>query len=122
MSRYYNPHSKGYEVLRQILTQYVNLNDQNMDQRTQEKATNAIAQKESHNAFKQLKNATEGLDNLKHVHFGKKHITVYKGLYLSKGYKHIFATLVDQLSQDTQKTPLRKQKASPDQKKPQEKS
>ena len=105
----------------------MNLNNQNLDQGTQEKVTNAIAQKDSHKSFKQLKDVTEELD-IKHVHFGKVHITVYRGLYLSKGYQHIFAPLVDQLdqqlqqSQDAQKTPPRKQRSSPDHKKLQSKS
>ena len=92
-------HPKSYGFIQQILTQFMNLNIQDLDQGTQEKVTNAIAQKDSHESFKQLRDMTEELGTIKHVHFGKNHITVYKGLYLSKGYKHIFATLVDQLDQ-----------------------
>ena len=94
----------------------MNINDQNLDQETKDKVTNTIAQKDSNESFKQLKDVTRELD-IKYVHFGKVHITVYKGLYLRKEYQSIFAPLMDQLdqqlqqSQEAQKTPPRKQRS-----------
>ena len=40
-------HPKSYEYVWQILTQFVHINNQNLDQETKDKVTNTIAKKDS---------------------------------------------------------------------------
>ena len=99
-----------------------------MNQEIKDKVTNAIAQTDSNESINQLKEVTRELDIKNHIHFGGVHVTVYKELYQEKEYQSIFASLMDQLDQqlqqskEAQKTPPRKQRSSPDHKKPQAKS
>ena len=99
-----------------------------MNQEIKDKVTNAIAQTDSNKSINQLKELTRELDIKKHIHFGGVHVTVYKELYQEKEYQSIFASLMDQLdqqsqlSQEAQKTPPRKQRSSLDHKRTQAKS
>ena len=45
-------HPESYEYVQQILTQFVHINNQNLDQETKDKVTNTIAQRDSNKFFK----------------------------------------------------------------------
>ena len=68
-------HPESYGYVRQILTQFLKTNNQELNQETKDKITNAIAQTDSNKSINQLKEVTRELDI--GIHFGGLHITVY---------------------------------------------
>ena len=109
-------HPESYGYVRQILTQFLKTNNQELNQETKDKITNAIAQTDSTESINQLKEVTRELDI--GIHFGGPHITVYQELCQEEEYQSIFASLMtqldqqSQLSQDAQTTPPRKQRSN----------